>query len=157
MAEDKTIKECYKALYNPNYKFNDNYGLVYISVDTYNNICNILSCLRRSKEMDGHDVGLLRNMYKHFYKNESKIRELDSIQPRLIAQKFIGKKKVREYIFNRDGYKCLRCGSRCKLTIDHINPIYIGGENKLSNLQTLCRSCNSYKGIHFKDYRNGAR
>jgi len=157
MDEIKTVEECYNILYNPIYKFNDNYGLVYLSIDSYNMVCSILSHLRRIKEIDSHTAHILRNVFLHFYKNEIKIRELDSIQPRLIAQKFIGKKKVREYILKRDKYKCLKCGSKSNLTIDHINPIYIGGENKLSNLQTLCKSCNSNKGIKFKDYRNGAR
>lgn len=39
------------------------------------------------------------------------------------------------------------------LTLDHIQPIHYGGENKIGNLQTLCRSCNSKKGTKFFDYR----
>ena len=32
-----------------------------------------------------------------------------------------------------------------------------GGENKISNLQTLCKSCNSKKSDNYKDYRYGGR
>ena len=50
-------------------------------------------------------------------------------------------------IFERDGYRCLSCGTEAQLTVDHIVPVARGGGHELSNLQTLCRSCNSRKGI----------
>lgn len=43
------------------------------------------------------------------------------------------------------GDYCSICGSRNDLTIDHINPQSNGGSNELSNLQILCRCCNSRK------------
>ncbi|MFQ3583430.1 MAG: HNH endonuclease [Cyanobacteriota bacterium] len=55
---------------------------------------------------------------------------------------------VREYILQRDGFRCLGCGktaSQAKLQIDHIVPIAHGGSNDISNLQTLCRDCNLRK------------
>ena len=53
---------------------------------------------------------------------------------------------VRWKIFKRDGYACVRCGSDSDLTIDHITPRSRGGSDEESNLQTMCRSCNSAKG-----------
>jgi len=47
----------------------------------------------------------------------------------------------------RDGPKCKTCGTTQNLTVDHIVPIYYGGTNDLDNLQILCKSCNSRKGI----------
>lgn len=49
-------------------------------------------------------------------------------------------------VFDRDGYRCLHCGTRKRLTVDHIRPIDCGGSDDMSNLQTLCHSCNSRKG-----------
>lgn len=49
-------------------------------------------------------------------------------------------------VFDRDGYRCLHCGTRRRLTVDHIHPVSRGGTNDMSNLQTLCASCNSRKG-----------
>lgn len=66
-----------------------------------------------------------------------------------------GKPKTRkERVFHRDGYQCLRCGSRQNLTLDHITPKSWGGGNGINNLQTLCGSCNKVKGSkNNKDYR----
>ena len=56
-------------------------------------------------------------------------------------------KKTRKCkIFDRDGNKCINCGSTVDLTIDHIIPKCAGGTNAIDNLQTLCLRCNSIKG-----------
>lgn len=52
----------------------------------------------------------------------------------------------RRAIFERDGNICLHCGTRQQLTVDHIWPVSLGGGDDPSNLQTLCRPCNSRKG-----------
>lgn len=54
--------------------------------------------------------------------------------------------QTRAQIMERDGYRCRRCLSTSKLTIDHIKPISRGGTNIPENLQILCGSCNSTKG-----------
>lgn len=53
---------------------------------------------------------------------------------------------LRERIYERDGHKCVFCGSPDDLTLDHIHPKSLGGADTEDNLQTLCRSCNSSKG-----------
>ena len=54
--------------------------------------------------------------------------------------------KIRWEIWERDNFTCQHCGKRKNLTIDHIHPESKGGTLDLSNLQTLCKSCNSKKG-----------
>ncbi len=49
-------------------------------------------------------------------------------------------------VFDKNGYRCISCGSRKELTVDHIVPITRGGTDDMGNLQTLCRSCNAAKG-----------
>jgi len=43
------------------------------------------------------------------------------------------------------GGKCIQCGTKEDITVDHIIPLSKGGSNHISNLQPLCRSCNSKK------------
>ncbi len=57
--------------------------------------------------------------------------------------------KIRFSIYERDRYRCRRCGVTNKfayLEIDHIIPISKGGKSTYDNLQTLCRKCNYEKG-----------
>ncbi len=54
---------------------------------------------------------------------------------------------LRWAVFERDNFTCHHCGSRRILTADHIIPEVEGGPTNMDNLQTLCRSCNSKKGV----------
>jgi hypothetical protein len=53
---------------------------------------------------------------------------------------------LRADVYERDGYRCLHCGTPDALTLDHIHPFSLGGPDTFENLQTLCRRCNSKKG-----------
>lgn len=146
-----------KSCVSVNIKFNDKYGLHYFEPKAYERISEILSCMRKNNEISIEERSILSDIYKHNYKNYYKIKELESKEPRLIAQKFIGKRNIRSFIFKRDGFKCLKCWNINNLQIDHIIPISKGGENKISNLQTLCNSCNSVKRDTYNDYRLGSK
>lgn len=52
---------------------------------------------------------------------------------------------VRQYVFQRDRHRCQSCGQTTNLQIDHIIPLARGGSNDISNLQTLCATCNQRK------------
>jgi 5-methylcytosine-specific restriction endonuclease McrA len=55
-------------------------------------------------------------------------------------------KTQRQAILERDGFKCVRCGSTDDLTVDHIIPAAKGGTKQPDNLETLCSVCNEFKG-----------
>ncbi|MEM7373947.1 MAG: HNH endonuclease [Bacteroidota bacterium] len=53
---------------------------------------------------------------------------------------------TRQNVFKRDGNKCVYCGSRERLTLDHLIPRAQGGRTIWGNLVTACYKCNSKKG-----------
>ncbi|WP_260296355.1 HNH endonuclease [Pseudomonas sp. Tn43] len=62
---------------------------------------------------------------------------------------------LRVQVFARDGHACLRCGCSVlmRLRADHVIPESKGGVASMDNLQTLCMSCNSWKGVQAIDFR----
>lgn len=73
----------------------------------------------------------------------------ESVKP---SKKYIKKKigiKLRLQVYERDGFKCVKCGVQKNLTLDHIKPESKGGDSNLENLQTMCKSCNSEKGTKY--------
>lgn len=65
-----------------------------------------------------------------------------------------GKITVKEWrdLKEKYGNKCLSCGNP-KVTMDHIVPLALFGENTINNIQPLCGKCNLAKGIKVIDYR----
>jgi HNH endonuclease len=55
--------------------------------------------------------------------------------------------RKRWVVWERDNFTCRECGSRRDLSVDHVYPEALGGGDDLDNLQTLCCSCNSRKGV----------
>jgi 5-methylcytosine-specific restriction endonuclease McrA len=63
-----------------------------------------------------------------------------------------GKKRTRHFsprrkqlIRERDGFKCVLCGSDDRLQVDHIIPVRLGGTNDVGNGRTLCHACHVKK------------
>lgn len=59
----------------------------------------------------------------------------------------------RNFVFDLFGNQCLSCKSYDDICIDHVTPLAKGGENSVENMQPLCRTCNSAKGVKSTDYR----
>ena len=49
---------------------------------------------------------------------------------------------VRLAVFERDGGRCVECGSAFEIQYDHVIPLALGGAATVENLQILCAPCN---------------
>jgi hypothetical protein len=82
------------------------------------------------------DAGKLTEYWRWFdaeQRRRATVRRIDSRQ--------------RERILDRDGRRCLLCGSTSSLVIDHISPVAEGGGKDDGNLRTLCRNCNAARNF----------
>lgn len=65
--------------------------------------------------------------------------------PEIVISRIVITEHLRNKIFERDGHKCVKCGSTKDLQLDHIVPFSKGGITEEKNLQTLCKPCNLRK------------
>jgi len=87
---------------------------------------------------------LLKNMQKDNL-NDDNVTE-DEIRTTRIRETIPD--RVKTYVWNRDGGRCVNCSSNQKLEYDHIIPISKGGSNTERNIQLLCQDCNRSKGAN---------
>jgi len=72
--------------------------------------------------------------------------------PEHIRLKTGGKERIwkispvnRREVLRRDGHTCQYCGSKKRLTLDHVMPRSKGGQHSWDNVVAACAPCNSYK------------
>lgn len=53
--------------------------------------------------------------------------------------------QVRKTVLEKYGHKCIMCGSKDRLEVDHKNGRYDAKTDKVSDFQILCKSCNDKK------------
>ena len=55
---------------------------------------------------------------------------------------------LRRFVFNRDGYRCVKCGRMGRLECDHKTPLHVARDQDPydpAGCQTLCRGCHIAK------------
>lgn len=100
---------------------------------------------------------------KHIALINKKWKEKNKEKCNFIRQQYKHRKRSAEGSFSfeqweelkkKHNYKCVWCKKaepEIKLEADHIIPLSKNGTNYISNIQPLCRSCNSSKGSKLQD------
>jgi 5-methylcytosine-specific restriction endonuclease McrA len=57
--------------------------------------------------------------------------------------------EVREQVWQRDGGRCVKCGSQENLAFDHIISLSRGGSNSARNIQLVCEECSRHSAEIF--------
>ncbi|MBR7160591.1 MAG: HNH endonuclease [Clostridia bacterium] len=81
----------------------------------------------------------IENQEKGFYKDDGIWQAISRVERGKVSN------KMRFAVYKRDKNRCVICGSRENLEVDHIHPIAKGGKTTFDNLQTLCHNCNVAK------------
>jgi 5-methylcytosine-specific restriction endonuclease McrA len=58
-------------------------------------------------------------------------------------------KRLHRMVLAADRHRCVACGERARLQVDHIEPWSLGGLTCLWNLAVLCQGCNRVKSNYW--------
>lgn len=91
---------------------------------------------------------LERQKFKKLKRTKPDSKSLDSPPPVEVSR--VIPAEIRREVWERDGGKCVICGSTFNLQIDHIIALSLGGTTTLDNLRLLCFNCNQRNRITSK-------
>lgn len=94
---------------------------------------------KERKRTEKERMNQLKEQVKVEMLQRGELTEEDYIKREPIPQ------NVQDRVWNRDGGKCVKCGSTERIEFDHIIPFSKGGTNTYRNLQILCQKCNRQK------------
>lgn len=107
-------------------------------------------------DCDHLDCTYVQHVGKHSFENVNIHMNKDGsmrvvVQEPKLARRFRVPKGLRRQVIARDGPICRYCGAllifiHTLITIDHVIPQSLGGENSFENLVVSCSPCNTAKG-----------
>jgi len=124
------------------------YGIYYLTVITYGLIwipVIVIIILIIYKKSKGYNLKKKREYEQKRLTQlkESNIREMQAAQRkfRIFRNSRYIPKNIRNIFWERDGGRCVECGSSIGLEFDYIIPLRRGGSNTAENIQILCKKC----------------
>jgi hypothetical protein len=121
-----------KKLNNNNKRHNDSYENEFIRESVI------------KLDFNGHKA----NSPEWYYYTLSPEKDAGSVKQKVNQESYRSRRitqEVMDSVWNRDGGKCIQCGSNENLEFDHIIPHSKGGANTYRNIQLLCEKCNRSK------------
>lgn len=114
-----------------------------------------LSVQNRIEERDSKSLKARKSALKKWGRDDDhEIQYASKRSERLANARKLGTHTAEQWDEMRTFFsECVKCGSQDDIVKDHIVPIYLGGSDSLTNIQPLCRKCNSSKGSESVDYR----
>ncbi|CAD7697483.1 unnamed protein product [Ostreobium quekettii] len=100
----------------------------------------LLDVMKKAEVLEYHDVCVRSVSMRH---------PIPAVVRAQAVLKHRGRARValnRTTVHLRDDGRCVYCGSRSNLTIDHVVPISKGGPKAWGNVVTACMRCNNKKG-----------
>lgn len=90
---------------------------------------------------------LLKDMVIKFNGLDNKDAQYKKLKNNRVKRNVSESKK--KYVASSQGWKCKKCNLLLDATyeVDHVIPLYKGGNNEISNLAALCRNCHGKKTI----------
>lgn len=136
------------------------YHLVYYNFDLSNPNPFVESVLCNYKIFKPHYKKLKKLRHRNYFPFEIdvkllnkllhkiEINNIDKTNYKFLRREFKTKRdSFFKILYNVKNQKyCQYCKSENDLSVDHILALVNGGKNNISNMQVLCRSCNSKKG-----------
>jgi hypothetical protein len=99
------------------------------------------------EELDAEDVlALVRERERRRRRRLERAHAELAADPGAARRRTPISRDVRLAVFQRDGGRCVECGSDFDLQYDHLIPVALGGGSGVANLQLLCAGCNRRKG-----------
>jgi len=96
---------------------------------------------------DGHSSDDVRALVLQRLRRED--RRLQSARSLMNGEHTSGRPplppQMKRAVIERDGLRCVQCGSTDDLQFDHVLPVALGGATSVENLQVLCADCNRAK------------